>query len=133
MFDEKTGILVDNDCVSKQDKQHDKQVFYSAMKEYGFDFTDIDERTKLPKSLIPVVAQKIEPFTMFNHAILELHKRKVIAITDAITYLIEDYFDAKDIVKLLQTVTLNYIQNDLKAKYGLDKQQKANKFLDFIY
>lgn len=133
MFDERTGMLIDNSDVTKQDRKHDKQTFYEAMKEYGFDFTDIDEKTRLPKSLIPVVAQKVEPFILFNRAILEIHKKKIVPITDSISYLVEDYFDAKEVLRLLQTVTLNYIHNDLGKKFRITSQDQSNNFGAFIY
>lgn len=133
MFEEKTKILIDNNDVSKQDRNHDKKVFYQAMKERGFDFEDIDDETRLPKSLIPVVAQKIEPFVLFNSAILDLHKNKIVSITDAISYLVEDYFDPKEVLRILQTVTLNYVQNDLGAKYNMNKQEEVKKMNHFIY
>lgn len=133
MFDERTGVLINSDEVSKNERNHDKAIFYSQMKLRGFDFEDIDEKTKLPKSLIPVVAGEFGPFVKFNNAIIEIHREKLVSITDAIIYLTEDYFEPKEVLKLLQTITLNYLQNDLRAKYKINQDEVVNKFLDFIY
>ena len=133
MFDPKTGLLIDTEEVSRNDRIQDKATFYTAMKGYGFDFDDIDKTTKLPKSLIPVVNGEFEPFVKFNNAIMSIHRNKKVSITDAIVYLTEDYFEPKQILKLLQTVNLNYLQNDLRAKYKINKEEVVNKFLDFIY
>lgn len=133
MFDERTGILINSDEVSKNERNHDKAIFYSQMKLRGFDFEDIDEKTRLPKSLIPVVAGEFGPFVKFNNAIIEIHREKLVSITDAIIYLTDDYFEPKEVLKLLQTITLNYLQNDLRAKYKINQDEVVNKFLDFIY
>lgn len=133
MFDVKTGALINSDEVSKNERNHDKTIFYSQMKLRGFDFDDIDEKTRLPKSIIPVVAGDFGPFVMFNNAIIDIHRKKLVPITDAIVYLTEDYFDPKEVLKLLQTITLNYLQNDLRAKYKINDCEVVNKFLDFIY
>lgn len=133
MFDERTGVLINSDEVSKNERNHDKAIFYSQMKLRDFDFEDIDEKTKLPKSLIPVVAGEFGPFVKFNNAIIEIHREKLVSITDAIIYLTEDYFEPKEVLKLLQTITLNYLQNDLRAKYKINQDEVVNKFLDFIY
>lgn len=133
MFDERTGVLINSDEVSKNERNHDKAIFYSQMKLRGFDFEDIDEKTRLPKSLIPVVAGEFGPFVKFNNAIIEIHREKLVSITDAIIYLTDDYFEPKEVLKLLQTITLNYLQNDLRAKYKINQDEVVNKFLDFIY
>lgn len=142
MFDERTGVLINSDEVSKIERNHDKAIFYSQMKLRGFNITpldsedidvDIDEKTRLPKSLIPVVAGEFGPFVKFNNAIIEIHREKLVSITDAIKYLTEDYFEPKEVLKLLQTITLNYLQNDLRAKYNINQDEVVNKFLDFIY
>lgn len=133
MFDERTGVLINSDEVSKNERNHDKAIFYSQMKLRGFDFEDIDEKTRLPKSLIPVVAGEFGPFVKFNNAIIEIHREKLVSITDAIVYLTDDYFEPKEVLKLLQTITLNYLQNDLRAKYKINQDEVVNKFLDFIY
>lgn len=133
MFDERTGVLINSDEVSKNERNHDKAIFYSQMKLRGFDFEDIDEKTRLPKSLIPVVAGEFGSFVKFNNAIIEIHREKLVSITDAIIYLTDDYFEPKEVLKLLQTITLNYLQNDLRAKYKINQDEVVNKFLDFIY
>lgn len=133
MFDSKTGVLINSDEVSKNERNHDKALFYAEMKARGFDFEDIEETTHLPKSVIPVVNGDFVPFVSFNNAIIDIHRKKLVPITDAIVYLTEDYFEAKDVIKLLQTVTLNYLQNDLRAKYKVNQEEVVNKFLDFIY
>lgn len=135
MFDERTGVLINSDEVLKIEQNHDKAIFYNQMELRGFSFKDEDkdEKTRLPKSLIPVVAGEFGPFVKFNNAIIEIHREKLVSITDAIKYLTEDYFEPKEVLKLLQTITLNYLQNDLRAKHNINQDEVVNKFLDFIY
>lgn len=133
MFDAKTGILIDTDEVSRNERNQDKATFYQEMGKRGFDFEDIDPTTMLPKSLIPVVNGDFEPFVKFNNAIMDIHRKKIVSITDAIVYLTEDYFEPKQILKMLMTINLNYLQNDLRAKYKINQTEVVNKFLDFIY
>lgn len=133
MFDPKTGALIDTEEVSRNERNQDKALFYQEMGKRGFDFEDIDPTTMLPKSLIPVVNGDFEPFVKFNNAIMDIHRKKLVSITDAIVYLTEDYFEPKQILKMLMTINLNYLQNDLRAKYKINQTEVVNKFLDFIY
>lgn len=133
MFDPKTGALIDTEEVSRNERNQDKALFYQEMSKRGFDFEDIDPTTMLPKSLIPVVNGDFEPFVKFNNAIMDIHRKKLVSITDAIVYLTEDYFEPKQILKMLMTINLNYLQNDLRAKYKINQTEVVNKFLDFIY
>lgn len=133
MFDPKTGLLIDTEEVSRNERNQDKAIFYKEMGKRGFDFEDIEPTTMLPKSLIPVVNGDFEPFVKFNNAIMDIHRKKLVSITDAVVYLTEDYFEPKQVLKMLQTVNLNYLQNDLRAKYKINQTEVVNKFLDFIY
>lgn len=133
MFDNRTGALINSDEVSKNERNHDKEIFYNEMRARGFDFTDVEENTRLPKSIIPALDGDIESFIKFNNAIIDIHRKKLVSITDSIIYLVEDWLEAKDVIKLLQTITLNYLQNDLRIKYKINKNEIVNKFKDFIY
>lgn len=137
MFIETSGKLIDANEVSRMERQGDKDQFYRLMKDYGFDFNDVDmgetsAHTWLPKSLIPVADGQFEAVLKFNNALMDLHRKRKIAITDALVYLTEDYFEPNDLLKMLQTINLNYLQNDLREKYNIDKHETVSKFNDFI-
>ena len=75
---------------------------------------------------------EFEAMLLFNDALMKLHRNRLISITDAVIYLTEDYFEAKDVLKILQTINLNYLQNDLRDRYNINKEELINKFADFI-
>lgn len=132
MFAEVSGKMIDSEECTRTERNQDKFKFYSLMGTLGFDFEDIDNSTKLPKSLVPVVENKFEAMLLFNDALMKLHRNRLITITDAVIYLTEDYFEAKDVLKILQTINLNYLQNDLRDRYNINKEELVNKFADFI-
>lgn len=105
--------------------------FYKLMKNYGFDFDDIDEGTRLPKSLLPVRANKFEAVCKFNHALEMLHRQKLMPILDSVVFLLTDYFDPNELLKFISTNNLNSLQVELKKKYNLNPKE-INKIDLFI-
>lgn len=132
MFAEVSGKMINSEECTRTERNQDKFKFYNLMGALGFDFEDVDEATKLPKSIVPVYKNEFEAMLLFNDALMKLHRNRLISITDAVIYLTEDYFEAKDVLKILQTINLNYLQNDLRDRYNINKEELINKFADFI-
>ena len=110
-----------------------KEEFYQILKSYGFDFDDIDEKTRLPKSMIPVIANKFDAVMKFNYALEMMHRKKQVPIIESFVYLVTDFFEPKQLLKIIQTNNLNFLQMELKKKYKLDDKidilSKINMFI----
>lgn len=70
------SLIEDGEGLSNSQNTKDK--FFKIMRNNGFDFSDIDEATKLPKFLIPVIDNDTEPFNKFNILLSKLHKNKFV-------------------------------------------------------
>lgn len=111
-----------------------KEKFFSLLAADGFDFSDIDDATRLPKSLIPVIANDTEPFNKFNICLSKLHKFKVINILDAVSFLISDYLEAPIALKCLDEMNYITVKNELQKKFKIRNQEENQELslLDFL-
>lgn len=134
-------LLADYGDMTALERKQQKELFYSLMKEKGFDFDDITDdpvssaRSRLPKSLIPVLDNSTEEFHLFNAALADLNKRKLISTADAVVYLIQDYLPETDAIKMLDELNYIAVTNELKKRFRLiveKKQQGEFSLLDFL-
>ena len=114
------------------DKRNYKETFYSLMGDNGFDFTDIDNESKLPKSLLPVIANETEAFNMFNNVLSKLYKNKQIDIIDAVAFLVNDYLDASVVLKCLDEMNFLVLKNELQEKYGIKQEVEEDENLSIM-
>jgi hypothetical protein len=104
------------------------------MKEKGFDFTDIDDASMLPKSLIPVIQNDTDAFAAFNQALSDLNKSRQVPVADAVTYLISDFLEVPIALKCLNELNYYAVKTELLKRYRiqLNKQPKDTTLLDFL-
>ena len=80
--------LISNDYTDTAlNKKSYKEKFFNLLAKNGFDFSDIDDATHLPKSLLPVMANDTEPFNKFNICLSNFNKDKEVNILDAVCFL----------------------------------------------
>lgn len=122
-----------DDCQTLERKQN-KTNFYKLMAERGFDLTDVDETTRLPKSLIPVMQNNVDAFAAFNQALSDLNKQKLISLADSVTYLISDFLEVPAVLRCLDELNYYAVKNELTKRYRiqLDKAANGNSLLDFL-
>lgn len=82
--------------------KHDKQSFYEAAKEYGFDIDKLNEETKLPTMLHDVVNGDVTAMLKFNQMLITLHRNKQSNIIDSFVNIITDFIDESELLKYLQ-------------------------------
>lgn len=129
-----TATLYTDDSEYNSMLKNDKDAFYNALLEYGFDTTDIDTDTLLPKSFIPVLAGDFNATLKFNNAILNIHRSKRTNIVEEIVFLTGDegWFETDEIMKILQTNVLGVLTAELSAKhklYSISPTSSINKFI----
>ena len=83
-----------------------KTYFYKVMKDNGIDFDDIDGVSRIPVYMIRVIKNEPAEYNKFNNILYKLNKEKLIPIADAMTYLVEDWFEPQIVIKCLDE--LNY-------------------------
>lgn len=115
-----TDLILDGEDIIFTDT--DKKLFYDKMTEKGFDFYDIDEETRLPKKMLPVVNNDFTAVLSFNQIILDLHRNGIINIIQSVNFLLDDYFEVNDLFKFMQTNTLSLIHSELNNKQKKDKR-----------
>jgi hypothetical protein len=99
----------------------------------GFDFSDIDETTKLPKFLIPVIDNVTEDFNKFNILLAKLHKNKEVNILEALSILVEDYLEPPMALKCLDELNYVALTTELKEKFKIKTTEKQElSILDFL-
>lgn len=116
------------------DKKAYKEKFFELLAADGFDFADIDDATRLPKSLIPVISNDTEPFNKFNICLSKLHKYKIVNLMDAVTFLVSDYLEAPTALKCLDEMNFIIVKNEFEKKYKIhsnDEEQELS-LLDFL-
>lgn len=116
------------------DKKQFKDVLYKKLAELGFDFSDIDEIEKLPKSLIPVVNGDQEALCKFNAALSKLHKEREINMLDAIVCIDHDFLDEQTIKKILDELNYYVLKTELLKRHTLrsEKEDEVGSILDFL-
>lgn len=129
-----TATLYSDDSEYNSMLKNDKDSFYNALAEYGFDISDIDSDTLLPKAFIPVLAGDFNAVLKFNNAILNIHRSKRTNIIEAIVFLTGDegWFETDEIMKILQTNVLGVLTAELSAKhklYSISPTSSINKFI----
>jgi hypothetical protein len=112
MIDEE-NLLFNDDHVQEQTKD----AFYMYMKHYGIDFSDVDPISKLPVYLIKVMKNEPVEYNKFNNVLYRLNKDNKINITDAITYLVDDWVDPQVLLKCLDEMNYYTLTVNLKSKY----------------
>lgn len=112
MIDEE-NLLFNDDHVQEQTKD----AFYMYMKHYGIDFSNVDPISKLPVYLIKVMKNEPVEYNKFNNVLYRLNKDNKINITDAITYLVDDWVDPQVLLKCLDEMNYYTLTVNLKSKY----------------
>lgn len=127
-------LLTDWDDRQALERKQNKTNFYNLMKEKGFDFTDIDDASRLPKSLIPVIQNDTDAFAAFNQALSDLNKSRQVPVADAVTYLISDFLEVPIALKCLNELNYYAVKTELLKRYRiqLNKQPKDTTLLDFL-
>jgi hypothetical protein len=125
------GLIEDGELLS--DSQNIKEKFFKVMRLNGFDFSDIDETTKLPKFLIPVIDNVTEDFNKFNILLAKLHKNKEVNILEALSILVEDYLEPTLALKCLDELNYVALTTELKEKFKIKSAEKQDlSILDFL-
>lgn len=125
------GLIEDGELLS--DSQNIKEKFFKVMRLNGFDFSDIDETTKLPKFLIPVIDNVTEEFNKFNILLAKLHKNKEVNILEALSILVEDYLEPPMALKCLDELNYVALTTELKEKFKIKTAEKQElSILDFL-
>lgn len=127
-------LLTDWDDRQALERKQNKTNFYNLMKEKGFDFTVIDDASRLPKSLIPVIQNDTDAFAAFNQALSDLNKSRQVLVADAVTYLISDFLEVPIALKCLNELNYYAVKTELLKRYRiqLNKQPKETTLLDFL-
>lgn len=102
-----------------------KAYFYKVMKDNGIDFDDIDGVSKIPVYMIRVIKNEPAEYNKFNNILYKLNKEKVIPIADAMTYLVEDWFEPQIVIKCLDELNYYSLMNALKEKYNINKSKSS--------
>ena len=96
--------------------KHDKQEFYANAAEYGFDVTDIDEDSRLPKMLKLLLDGDVSAMLKFNNMLTTMHRMKKANIIDALVNFTTDFVDITDLMKFLQPNVVRIIVFWISAK-----------------
>jgi hypothetical protein len=126
------SLLSDWEDGQALERKQNRATFYKFMKERGFDFEDIDEYTRLPKSIVPVTEGDADDLHKFNAAIADLHKKKLVNIADSLTYLTGDYFDEKSMLKYLDELNFYSLKQELLKRHHLKKEENESTLMDFF-
>ena len=125
-------LLTDWEDGQVLERKQNKAAFYKMMKERGFDFNDIDESTRLPKSLEPILSGDADVMHKFNAAIANLHKNKIVNIVDSLIYLVTDYLDEKYILKILDELNFYTLKQELLKRFHIKMDEPKTTLLDFL-
>lgn len=112
---------------------NDKSNFYSELVNYGFDFNEIDEETKLPTVLKKVLSGDLEYMLRFNNALLKMHRSKKYNIIDAIVNLTTDYVEYSDLEKILLPNVTGLLTTELANKHKLCTITSVSAINKFIH
>jgi stage III sporulation protein SpoIIIAA len=123
---EESDILINEDQLETGTKAY----FYKVMKMNGIDFDDIDDANRLPKYMVRVIKNEPAEYNKFNNILYKLNKEKRIAISDAMTYLVDDWLEPQIVLKCLDELNYYSLMNSLKEKYNIGK---GNSTLDEFF
>ena len=128
------ALISDDYTDTALNKKSYKEKFFNLLAKNGFDFSDIDDATHLPKSLLPVMANDTEPFNKFNICLSNLNKDKEVNILDAVCFLVSDYLDAPIALKCLDEMNFIAVKNELQKRFKIKSQEKGQDFslLDYL-
>lgn len=112
---------------------NDKANFYNEMKNQGFDFSDVDEETRLPKSLLKTLSGDIDYVLKFNNVLLTMHRTKKSSIIESIVNLTTDYVDFSELMKILQPNVLGMLTSELATKHKLMTISSTSAVSKFIH
>ena len=126
------SLLSDWEDGQSLERKQNKSGFYKLMKERGFDFDDVDEYSRLLKSLEPVIDGDADDLHNFNAAIADLHKKKLINITDSLIYLTTDYLDEKQVLKYLDELNFYTLKQELLKRFHVKKDKPETSLLEFL-
>lgn len=115
-------------------KKSYKEKFFNLLAKQGFDFSDIDDATHLPKSLLPVISNDTEPFNKFNICLSDMNKSKEVNILDAMCFIVNDYLDAPVALKCLDEMNFISLKNELQKRFKIKTQEETQDFslLDYL-
>ena len=122
--------MIDSDNrIEALEKETAKKEFFEILKRQGYDLYDIDEETRIPKCLIPIIVKKdLNSFILFNNTLEHIHVQHDISVIEMCKYLMEDFFDEEQLLPLLQTNLYDALYLELRKKNGMVKE-KVSKFL----
>jgi len=128
------ALISDDYTDTALNKKSYKEKFFNLLAKNGFDFSDIDDATHLPKSLLPVMANDTEPFNKFNICLSNFNKDKEVNILDAVCFLVSDYLDAPIALKCLDEMNFIAVKNELQKRFKIKSQEKGQDFslLDYL-
>lgn len=120
---------VSDSRIESLERETAKEEFFDILKRQGYDMYDIDEETRLPKCLLPIiVAKDLNSFILFNSTLEHIHLDHDISVIDMCKYLMEDFFCEDQLLTLLQTNLYDALYLELRKKNGMVKE-KISKFL----
>jgi hypothetical protein len=122
--------MIDSDNrIEALEKETAKKEFFEILKRQGYDLYDIDEETRIPKCLIPIIVKKdLNSFILFNNTLEHIHVQHDISVIEMCKYLMEDFFDEEQLLTLLQTNLYDALYLELRKKNGMVKE-KVSRFL----
>lgn len=122
--------MIDSDNrIEALEKETAKKEFFEILKRQGYDLYDIDEETRIPKCLIPIIVKKdLNSFILFNNTLEHIHVQHDISVIEMCKHLMEDFFDEDQLLTLLQTNLYDALYLELRKKNGMVKE-KVSKFL----
>ena len=118
-----------DDRIEALERDTAKTEFFDLMKRQGYDMYDLDEESRLPKCLIPIIEKKdLNSFIMFNSTLGYIHRKHGVSVIDMCKYLIEDFFDEQQLLTLLQTNLYDALYLELQKKNRMSTE-RTSKFL----
>lgn len=106
-----------------------KSEFFDLLRRQGYDMYDLDEETRLPKCLIPIIKKKdLNSFILFNSVLEHIHRDHEVSVIDMCKYLVEEFFDEEQLLTLLQTNLYDALYLELQKKNGMSVE-RTSKFL----
>lgn len=106
-----------------------KTEFFDLLKRQGYDMYDLDDDSKLPKCLVPIIEKKdLNSFILFNSTLEHIHRKHGVSVIDMCKYLMEDFFDEEQLLTLLQTNLYDALYLELQKKNGMSSE-RTSKFL----
>jgi hypothetical protein len=122
-------MINSDDKIEALERETAKAEFFDLLRRQGYDMYDLEEGSKLPKCLIPIIEKKdLNSFILFNSTLEHIHHKHGISVTDMCKYLMEDFFDEKQILTLLQTNLYDALYLELQKKNGMTVE-RTSKFL----